>query len=53
MAGVTYDMGAAVADLGYRGLYMPGLTNGSTTQPLYVNDNFIHELRGTVRYRFN
>ena len=20
---------------------------------VYVNDNFIHELRGTVRYRFN
>ena len=53
MAGVSYDMGAAVADLGYRGLYMPGLTNGSASQALYVNDAFIHELRGTVRYRFN
>jgi hypothetical protein len=53
MAGLTYDMGAVVADFGYRGLYMPVLSNGDTTKPLFVNDNFIHELRGTVRYRFN
>lgn len=58
MAGVTYDMGAVVADLGYRMVYMPQLSNGSnalgTTQgPYFINDNFIHEVRGTVRYRFN
>lgn len=57
MAGVTYDMGAVVADLGYRMVYMPQLSNGSNAQgtvqgPYFVNDNFIHEVRGTVRYRF-
>lgn len=55
MTGVTYDMGTVVADLGYRGLYMPVITNNSVKQPgtLISQDNFIHELRGTVRYRFN
>lgn len=53
MAGVSYDLGSAVADLGYRGLYMPVLTNSSVAEPVYVHDAFIHELRGTVRYRFN
>lgn len=58
MTGVTYDMGAVVADLGYRMLYMPQLSNGSnalgTTQgPYFINDNLVHEVRGTLRYRFN
>ncbi|RYE86771.1 MAG: hypothetical protein EOP19_05995 [Hyphomicrobiales bacterium] len=55
MAGVSYDMGAAVADFGYRGIYMPIITNSSVAQPgtLISHDNFLHELRGTVRYRFN
>lgn len=53
MAGVSYDLGSAVADLGYRGLYMPVLTNSYVTDPIFVHDAFIHELRGTVRYRFN
>jgi hypothetical protein len=58
MAGVTYDMGSTVADLGYRMIYMPQLSNGengmATTQgPYFLNDNFIHEVRGTLRYRFN
>jgi hypothetical protein len=56
MAGVGYDMGTWVADVGYRGLYIPQVSNAPTANPnLYynVNDNFIHELRGTVRYRFN
>lgn len=53
MAGLSYDMGAAVADIGYRGLYMPYITNGSVTEPINIRDAFIHELRGTVRYRFN
>ncbi len=53
MAGVTYDMGNIVADLGYRGIYM----NKVMSQPpaaadaYIINNNFIHELRGTVRYR--
>ena len=41
------------ADLGYRGLYMPVLTNSTVDDPIFVHDAFIHELRGTVRYRFN
>ncbi len=55
MAGVTYDMGNIVADLGYRGIYM----NKVMSQPplpanaYIINNNFIHELRASVRYRLN
>lgn len=52
MAGVTYDMGSLVADLGYRGIYMNKITNGDVT-PYYINHAFTHEVRGTLRYRFN
>jgi len=58
MAGVTYDMGAVVADLGYRMVYIPQLSNGDVgltvaQGPYYIDNNFIHEVRGTLRYRFN
>lgn len=54
MAGVSYDMGTVVADLGYRMIYMPQITNGAAgSPPFYINHPTIHELRGTVRYRFN
>lgn len=55
MAGVTYDMGNAVADLGYRMIYMPQIGNGdaAANNPFYVNQNVIHEIRGTLRYRLN
>lgn len=57
MAGVGYDMGSWVADLGYRALYINQINNAPTnpaTDSYYeVNNNWIHELRGTVRYRFN
>ncbi|HVX81340.1 MAG TPA: hypothetical protein VHB23_08175 [Devosiaceae bacterium] len=59
MTGVTYDMGNVVADLGYRMIYMPTISNGSAafppaaTAPYYINQNLIHEVRGTLRYRFN
>lgn len=59
MAGVGYDMGSWVADLGYRALYINQINN-SPTDPavdpgLYysIDHNIIHELRGTIRYRFN
>ena len=52
MAGLTYDMGTIVGDLGYRGLYMNKVTN-ATDVPYYVNDVWAHEFRGTVRHRFN
>ena len=51
-AGITYDTGSIVADLGYRMLYMPQISNnyaGGTSY--YLNDNFVHEIRGTLRYR--
>lgn len=54
MTGVTYDMGNIVADIGYRGLYM----NKVMSQPEHIanayviNNNWIHEVRGTLRYRF-
>jgi hypothetical protein len=55
MVGVTYDMGAAVADLGYRLVYMPQMSNnvqfpGSS---YYLNDNFVNEIRASLRYRLN
>lgn len=56
MAGLGYDMGSWVADIGYRGVYIAKVANEPTTDPeqyYEVNDSFIHELRGTVRYRFN
>ncbi len=53
MAGLTYDTGPAVLDFGYRGLYLPVLTNSAKADPIFVHDAFIHELRGSVRYRFN
>jgi opacity protein-like surface antigen len=61
MAGVTYDMSAAVADLGYRLIYMPQVSNGQAAiadpagpfTPFYINQNLISEVRGTLRYRFN
>jgi opacity protein-like surface antigen len=59
MAGVGYDMGTWVADVGYRGLYIHQINNSPTdpvTNPgrwYAIDNNFIHELRGTVRYRFN
>ena len=55
MAGVTYDMGNIVADFGYRGIYM----NKVMSQPplpadaYIINNNFISELRATLRYRLN
>ena len=53
MAGVTYDAGSWVADLGYRLLYLPKLSNYATAgDTWYVNDSTIHEVRGTLRYRF-
>lgn len=54
MAGVTYDAGTWVADLGYRLIYMPKISNYNTAGPsFYLNDNTVQEIRGTVRYRFN
>jgi len=53
MAGVTYDMGNWVADLGYRMIYMPKISNYalSPQTPWYLNDNTVSEIRASVRYR--
>jgi len=53
MAGVTYDMGNWVADLGYRMIYMPKISNYAATPqtPWYLNDNTVSEIRASVRYR--
>lgn len=57
MVGVGYDMGTWVADVGYRGLYINQINNAPTdptTEGYFeIDNNWIHELRGTVRYRFN
>ncbi len=55
MAGVTYDAGTWVADLGYRLIYMPKISNyqAGAGNTFYLNDNLVNEIRGTVRYRFN
>lgn len=55
MAGVSYDMGDVVADLGYRGIYMNKVMSQPPINPppYIINNNFIHEVRGTVRYRLN
>jgi hypothetical protein len=57
MAGVGYDMGKWVADVGYRGLYIDEINNSptdeSTSSYYEIHNNWIHEVRGTVRYRFD
>jgi opacity protein-like surface antigen len=56
MAGVGYDMGKWVADVGYRGLYINEINNSPTdpNESSYyeIHNNWIHEVRGTIRYRF-
>lgn len=54
MVGVGYDFGSVVADLGYRGVYIAELSNGAAApDTVWANNNWLHEVRGTVRYRFN
>jgi hypothetical protein len=53
MVGAGYDFGHVVADLGYRGLYINKIENNATTHPYSIANNWVHEVRGTVRYRFN
>jgi hypothetical protein len=48
-------MGNAVADLGYRLIYMPQLSNNVEfpRSSYYLNQNFVNEIRATLRYRLN
>jgi outer membrane protein with beta-barrel domain len=54
MAGVTYDAGSWVADLGYRLIYLPKISNyaAGVGNSWYINDNTVSEVRASVRYRF-
>lgn len=53
MAGFGYDFGTVVADLGYRALYISDITNGAPPPEQFSSQhNWVHEVRGTVRYRF-
>jgi hypothetical protein len=52
MTGITYDAGSWVADVGYRLIYTPTISNYVPGDSFYLHDNTVHEVRGTVRYRF-
>ena len=53
MVGVGYDFGHLVADVGYRALYIDNLQNKAATAPYSIGSNWVHEIRTTLRYRFN
>lgn len=54
MVGVGYDFGAVVADIGYRGVYIAQVSNGAASpDTVWADNNWLHEVRGTLRYRFN
>ncbi len=53
MIGAGYDFGQVVADLGYRALYIANIENDAAVAPYSITNNIAHEVRGTVRYRFN
>lgn len=53
MVGVGYDFGQIVADVGYRALYINSVANTTAPFPYTIANNWVHEVRGTVRYRFN
>lgn len=53
MAGFGVDYGDLVADIGYRGIYINSIKNDATTYPYEINHSLAHEVRGSVRYRFN
>lgn len=52
MVGVGYDMGALVADVGYRALWMKGFSTAGGTD-LWAQDAIAHEIRASLRYRFH
>lgn len=53
MVGLGYDYGAFTTDIGYRALYINRIANNTATHPFSIDNNWVHEVRGTVRYRFN
>lgn len=53
MVGVGYDFGQVVADLGYRALYINDIRNDAALHPYNIANSWTHEVRGSLRYRFN
>lgn len=53
MVGVGYDFGQIVADVGYRALYIANIENSTAVAPYSLPNTWAHEVRGTLRYRFN
>lgn len=53
MAGVGYDFGDLVADLGYRALYINEIANSDAPNSYSIDHTFLHEIRASLRYRFN
>lgn len=54
MAGIGYDFGTFTTDIGYRALYISSITNNAgPPNGFTVPGSLTHEVRGTVRYRFN
>jgi len=53
MVGVGYDFGHLVADVGYRALYIDNIQNKAAPSPYSIGSNWVHEIRTTLRYRFN
>lgn len=54
MIGAGYDFGSVVADVGYRGVYIAQLSNGAAApNTVWSDNNWLHEVRTTLRYRFN
>lgn len=54
MVGLGYDFGKFTTDVGYRALYLQNITNNQATPYGFSADNnWIHELRTSVRYRIN
>jgi hypothetical protein len=54
MAGVGYDFGAFTTDVGYRALYIADIGNNAGPPGGFsIPGNLVHEVRGTLRYRFH
>ncbi|MEO5806093.1 hypothetical protein [Devosia sp.] len=54
MVGVGYDFGKFTADLGYRAIYLASISNSQPVPMGFTSsNNWIHEIRTSLRYRIN
>ncbi len=54
MVGAGYDFGAFTADIGYRAIYLASISSGQPAPMGFdIANNWIHEVRSTIRYRIN